>query len=155
VSLGDIAIQGVLGAQINNQWGVYAIPSIDFPVGKLVGIGAGIGVLADFTFPGLPIGLAAGPELGAVVAISGACSGANCTGTNTVSDFGGAFYGARLRFAYYPVIFREGWRRRALALGLDLRFLFGAFGAADTTGTAKAAIEPAFAPMLSIGYAAF
>jgi hypothetical protein len=158
-AFGLAGLQGVLGAQINNNWGVYATPSLDFPFGKVFGIGVGAGVMADYTFTGLPLGVALGPEFGVVGAIGTCAAGsANC---NSVAGFGGAFYGARARVAYYPIIAREGWRRRALAIGLDLRFLTGAFGAASTTTvggntTTSASVNQfGFSPMVSIGYAAF
>lgn len=50
-------------------------------------------------------------------------------------------------------------RRRALALGFDLRMLDGAFGASNvnqTNTTATVSVNSfALSPMLSIGYTAF
>ena len=69
-NLGMAGIHGILGAQINNQWGVYAMPSLDFPFGKVIGVGFGGAVLADFTLPGIPLGFGLGPEVGVVGAIS-------------------------------------------------------------------------------------
>jgi hypothetical protein len=156
VNIGSIGVQGQLGVQINNQWGVYAIPSFDVIVGSLGGIGIGAGVLAEFTFPGLPISLAAGPEAGLFVAIGGSGCDSN---VGTCSSAGGALYGGRLRFEYHPIIVRRGIRRRALTLGADLRFLTGAFGASSVNssgdGTVSASSSFVISPALFIGYTAF
>jgi hypothetical protein len=156
VNVGIAGLQGQLGAQINNNWGVYAIPNLDFAFGKLTGVGIGAGALVDYTFTGLPIGVGIGPEVGAVAAFGGTGC-ATQTGCTSISGFGGLFYGARARFAYYPVIVREGFRRRALAIGLDFRFLAGAFGSSEETSTTVTAkvTQVAVSPMITIGYAAF
>ncbi len=166
LNLGEIAIQGEMGAQINNNWGVYVIPTVEIPFGRVFGIGASAGVLADYTFTGLPIGVALGPEVGGIVGLSGLCNAnstsSSCASNNSLSSFAGAYYGARARFTYYPVIVREGWRRRGLALGVDLRFIAGAFASETTTTTptggsvsGTAGLTVGLAPMVFIGYAAF
>jgi hypothetical protein len=157
VTIGSIGVQGQLGVQINDQWGVYAIPSFDVIIGSLGGIGIGAGVLAEYTFPGLPISLAAGPEAGLFVAIGG--SGCDST-VGTCSAAGGALYGGRLRFEYHPIIVRRGIRRRALTIGADFRFLTGDFGASTVNtsgnGTVSASANSfALSPALFIGYTAF
>jgi hypothetical protein len=163
VNIGGIGLVSQLGVQINNNWGVYAIPNFDILAGKLAGLSVGAGVLFDYTFDNIPISVGGGPEVGAFVAFGGSgCSnqgdGTACT---TISDAGGAFYGARLHFAYYPVIVRYRGlpRRRALSIGFDLRLLEGAFGSASSnamTATASATANGfAASPMLSIGYTAF
>jgi hypothetical protein len=150
VSIGGIGVQGQIGAQISNNWAVYAIPNLDVLFGKLGGIGIGAGVLAEYTFTGLPISVGAGPEAGLFAVIGGCNSGEGCD-----SGAGGAFYGARLHFAYHPVIYHYGIRRRALSIGFDLRLMTGAFGASsDVTQTASANTF-AVSPVVSIGYTAF
>jgi hypothetical protein len=158
VTIGGIGIQGQLGAQISNNWAVYAIPNFDVLFGKLGGLGIGAGVLAEYTFNRLPISVGAGPEVGFFGVIGG--SGCNGQGAcTTVSDAGGAFYGARLHFGYHPLIYRNGIRRRALTIGFDLRLMTGAFGGASATGntiTETVSVNSfAVSPVLSIGYTAF
>lgn len=162
VNIGSIGIQGALGAQINNNWGVYAIPSFDIIVGKVGGVGIGGGVMADYTFDGLPISVGAGVEAGLFAAIGASNCNSQGTSCGTASAAGGALYGGRLRFAYHPVIVRgeNRIRRRALSIGLDLRLLTGAFGASSesngTTVTAAASVNSfAVAPVVWIGYTAF
>jgi hypothetical protein len=161
-TLGSIGLRAQMGVQIDNQWGVYFQPSFDVLFGAEGGPSIGLGVMVDYTFPGIPISVGIGPELGAFVAVGGtgctsdddqtACAG----GSTTV----GAFYGARLHFAYYPVIVRYAGtpRRRALAIGFDLRILDGAFGSSSVNsnnGSATATYGVGVSPMLSIGYTAF
>jgi hypothetical protein len=150
VNVGAIGLIGQAGVQINNQWGVYAIPSFDVIFGKLGGVAAGVGALVDWTPPGVPISVGAGPEVGGFVAFSTACpAGMVCD----VTGADGAFYGARLHFAYYPVIVRYPYRRRALAIGADLRFLDGVF-AADAN---QVLVGRSFgiSPVVYIGYTSF
>lgn len=162
VNIGSIGVQGQLGVQINNQWGIYAIPSFDIIVGHVGGVGIGGGVLAEFTFPGIPISVGAGPEAGLFAAI-GASSGCGTTGQTgsvcTTSTAGGALYGARFRFAFHPVIVRQGIRRKAFTIGADLRVLTGAFGATSensTTVSSAASVNSlALSPAVFIGYTAF
>ncbi len=160
VSLGALGLRGETGVQINNNWGVYAEGSFDGMFGQLGGLGIGVGLLVDYTFDGLPISVGGGPELGVFAAIGDTTcppGGGGCTSSSEV----GAFYGARLHFAYYPVMVRYAGRprRRALALGFDLRMLDGAFGASNvnqTNTTATVSVNSfALSPMLSIGYTAF
>jgi hypothetical protein len=159
VSLGSVGIEGQLGGQISNNWAVYAIPNFGGLFGKQGGISIGAGALAEYTFNGLPLSVAAGPEVGLFAAFgeSGCGNQAGCT---SASDSAGAFYGARLHVAYYPIIVRNGLRRRALSIGVDARLMTGAFGAAsaNNTGnvTATASVNSfALWPMASIGYTAF
>lgn len=163
VTLGSIGVVGQLGVQINHNWGVYAIPNLDILFGELGGVGIGAGLLVDYTFNGLPISVGGGPEVGFFAAFggTGCTTDANGTACTGVSDAGGAFYGARVHFAYYPVIVRtEGRpRRRALAIGFDLRLMDGAFGTASATangGSASVSVNSfGLWPMLSVGYQAF
>jgi hypothetical protein len=165
VNIGTVGIQGQIGGQINNNWGVYAIPSFDVIVGQLGGLGLGAGVLADYTFDNVPISVGLGPEVGVFIAFgsSGANGNGNCDANDscTGSAAGGAFYGARLHFAYYPIIVRRGIHRRALSIGLDMRLLTGAFGATSATvsnnnETVSASVNSfAVSPVVSVGYAAF
>jgi hypothetical protein len=155
VSIGAIGVQGQLGGQISNNWAVYGIPTLDVLFGKLGGLGVSAGVLAEYTFTGLPISVGAGPEAGLFVVVGAA----GASGSGTVSDAGGAFYGARLHFGYHPVIYHAGIRRKALTIGVDLRMLTGAFGAesiSQTTVTETAKVNSfAVSPVVSIGYTAF
>jgi len=165
VSLGAIGLVSQLGVQIDNNWGVYAIPNFDILFGQLGGLSIGAGVLFDYTFDRLPISVGGGPEVGAFVAFGNSGCTSNGGGTSTcttISDAGGALYGLRLHFAYYPVMVRyaDRPRRRALAIGFDLRIMDGAFGTASSSsnGTATAtasANSVGISPMLSVGYAAF
>jgi hypothetical protein len=149
VSLGSIGLQGQLGVQINDQWGVYAIPSFDVLFGKLGGIALGFGALVDWTPPGVPISIGAGPEAGWAGALNTCDPNLGCA----VNGFGGVFYGGRLHFAYYPVIVRYPYRRRALAIGADFRFLAGDFGTV-MPGVVKVT-DIGISPVVFIGYTAF
>jgi hypothetical protein len=157
VNLGAVGLNSQLGVQINNQWGVYFLPSLDILFGKLSGFSVGAGVLVDWTPPGVPISIGLGPEVGGFVALSDTVcpAGQVCD----VTGASGAFYGARLHFAYYPVIVRYPWpRRKALAIGADFRFLDGVFGAGSTTpGTVAVEAGRTFgiSPVVYIGYTAF
>jgi hypothetical protein len=159
VNIGSIGVQGQLGVQINNNWGVYAMPQFDVIVGKLGGVGVGAGVMGEYTFDQVPISLGLGPEFGLFAAI-GASKCTNNTGCQDFSSAGGATYGGRLRFAFHPVMVRQGIRRKAFSIGLDVRFFTGAFGATNTnangTATATAAVDSfALAPQVWLGYTAF
>jgi hypothetical protein len=160
VNVGDIELQGQIGVQINNHWGVYAIPAIDIIIGKYNGVGAEVGALFDYTFSdALPISIGAGPEVGGFVAI-GSCAG---TVGCSYGGAGGAFYGGRVRFMYHPVLVHSEMnpiRRKAFTIGLDVRALYGAFGSSSVnvgTGGVAAAAGLGFgiAPMLFLGYTAF
>jgi len=161
-NLGAIGLRAQQGVQIDNNWAVYFQPSLDIPFGRLVGIELGAGLMVDYTFNHLPISVGVGPEVGFFGAGGGTCSTNNGTCTS-ISDAAGIFYGARLHFAYYPVIVRypDRPRRRALAIGFDLRLLDGAFGTSTSTvltNTTTASVTAdgfGVSPMLSIGYTAF
>jgi hypothetical protein len=158
VNVGDIEIQGQLGVQFNNNWGVYLIPGVDIIVGKYNGLGAEIGALFDYTFDNVPISLGAGPEIGGFAAI-GSCQFG--TVGCTVGGAGGGFYGGRVRFMYHPILVRSDMnprRRRAFSIGVDVRALYGAFGAESTNAgllTAAAGYGFGLAPMVLLGYNAF
>ncbi len=161
VNLGTLGLRAQTGVQIDNNWGVYFQPSFDGLFGQLGGISVGAGLMVDYTFSGLPITVGIGPEAMAFVAFGASncdAQGANCT---TGSAAAGGSWGARLHFAYYPVMVRyEGTRRRrALAIGFDLRILDGGFASATDTATGNqsgtAATGIGLSPMVSIGYTAF
>jgi hypothetical protein len=160
VNAGDIELQGQAGVQINNNWGVYFIPGVDFIIGKYTGLGADLGLLFDYTFNNIPISVGGGPEIGGFVAVSSCQIGtAGCS----VGGAGGAFYGARARFMFHPVMVRSDAnpiRRKAFTIGLDVRALYGAFGASSTnintnTGTVVGGYTFGLAPMIFLGYTSF
>jgi hypothetical protein len=126
-TIGQVGVAGQLGVQINNNWAVYGVPSLDAAFGN-GGAGGifGAGVMVDYTFDDVPLALAAGPELGVLFGIGGSV----------------AVYGGGLRITYYPVLKSSGTRRTGLFVAADARveFLDGVF---------------LISPLVSIGYAAF
>jgi hypothetical protein len=162
INVGNVGIEGQLGVQINNQWAVYAAPVFDVIAGAVGGVSFGSSILGEFTFPGVPLSVGAGPTFGWLAAIGGTGCSTDSTGSTActgVTGVGGAYYGAKLRFEYHPVIVRTGIRRRALTLGLDLNVLTGAFGSSTdnaTAGTASASVNDfGVSPRLWIGYTSF
>ena len=162
VTIGSVNVVGVLGAQIDRNWGVYAIPYLGGLVGQVGGVSLGTGALVDYTMDDA-VSVGAGLELGAFLGASSSCTttGAVNGCNDTFSAAGGAFYGARLRFAYHPFVSGVGTRRRkAFSLGVDLRLLEGPFasttsgpnGNSTTTGSLDSFIV---APMAWLGYTAF
>lgn len=146
--LGLAGIQGQLGGQINNNWAVYAIPTLDFGFGKTAAVGLSAGVLAEYTLDAVPLSVGVGPEAGLLAAFS------------SDTGFGAAFYGARLHAAFYPVVAKaiDRPRRKGLYVGLDVGVLAGAFGGTTVTAntvTATAGTSILLQPMATIGYAAF
>ena len=154
VNLGKVGLEGQLGVQINNQWGIYATPSFDILGGQYGGLNVGASLLVEFTLPGIPLSFGVGPTFGDFVVFGGgSCVDGVCSDSTAG---GGAYYGGKLRFEYHPVIVRSGVRRRALTLGLDLDILTGAYGSADTNGDATASVNSfGIAPRVFIGYTAF
>jgi hypothetical protein len=154
LSVGVVGVQGQLGGQINNNWGVYAVPSFDVVFGAVGGVNLGFAVVVDYTLDdSLTFGV--GPDLDLFGAIGG--------GGGTVAAAGGALYGARLHFGWNPALSHETnrARRKALTIGADLRLLGGGAGFASVTnngsGTTGSAAGGTFVllPMLTIGYNAF
>jgi len=154
VTVGVAGVQGQIGAQVNNLVGVYAVPTFDIVFGRVGGVNLAFAVMVDFTLDDtFTVGV--GPDVGAFAAIGG--------GSDTVSGAGGALYGGRLHFSWNPVLSREGssGRRRALAIGADLRVLTGgaAFATVSNssagTSTTAAANNFVLAPYLTIGYQSF
>ena len=152
VTLGVAGIQGQLGAQINNNFGVYAVPSLDVVFGALGGVNLSFAVMVDYTLDdNITFGI--GPDVGVFAAFGG--------GGGTVSGASGALYGARLHFSWNPVIAKEASRpkRRALAIGADLRLLGGGTGfvSANTSSSGGTASVGSFvlSPQITIGYQAF
>jgi hypothetical protein len=141
--LGVIGVQGQLGAQITNQWAVYAVPTLDIAFAHGTGLAVGFGAMADYTFSSIPLGVAAGPETGVFAALGGGGAAA------------GALYGVRLRGAYYPILTRgeNGIRRKALAVGLDLRLDGGGAAFAGAGGSIGSAYL--ISPVAFVGYQAF
>jgi hypothetical protein len=159
-TVGNVGIEAQLGVQINNMWAVYAAPTFDVVAGDFGGVAVGGSILAEITIPGAPISLGLGPVFGGIAAFGGVCSSNNsgtvCTG---LQDVGGAYYGAKLRFEWHPVIVRYGIRRRAFTIGVDLNLLTGAYGsesANSNSATASASANDfSISPRLWLGYTAF
>jgi hypothetical protein len=149
-SVGVAGVQGQLGAQINNNWGVYAVPSFDIVFGSVGGVNLGFAVMVDYTLDDtLTFGV--GPDTDAFLAIGG--------GGGTGAAVGGALYGARLHFGWNPVISHNETkaRRKALTIGVDVRLLGGAAAFASVSNSSTSAGGGTFvlSPMLTIGYNAF
>ena len=149
-SVGLAGVQGQLGGQINDNWGVYAVPSLDIVFGAVGGLNLGAAVMVDYTLDdSLTFGV--GPDVDAFVAFGG--------GSGTVSAAGGALYGARLHFGWNPALSHETnrARRKALTIGVDVRLMGGGVGGATVTnnGSSSSASTFALIPMLTIGYNAF
>ena len=149
-SVGIAGVQGQLGGQINNNWGVYAVPSFDIVFGAVGGINLGAAVMVDYTLDDtLTFGI--GPDSDAFVAFGGSNS--------SVSAAAGGLYGARLHFGWNPALSHETFRarRKALTIGVDMRLLGGGIGGATVTNNGSSASASRFAvmPMLTIGYNAF
>lgn len=153
ISVGVVGVQGQLGGQINNNWGVYAVPSFDIVFGAVGGVNLGFAVMVDYTLDdSLTFGV--GPDLDLFGAIGG--------GGGTVAAAGGALYGARLHFGWNPAISHESnRRRRAFTIGADMRLLGGGAGfvavSNTSTRTTGSAVGGTFVllPMLTLGYNAF
>jgi hypothetical protein len=147
LTAGVVGLQTQLGAQINHGWGIYLVPSADFVVGPVQGLNLSAAILVDWTWDDtLSVGL--GPDAGVFAALGST--------SNSISAAGGILYGGRLHFAWYPVIGRgdDGIRRKALALGVDVRLLGGGAGFASSAGSASATRFVA-SPLATIGYQAF
>ncbi len=149
-SLGLAGFQGQLGGQINNNWGVYAVPSFDIVFGAVGGVNLGAAILVDYTLDDtLTFGV--GPDVDAFLAFGG--------GGGSVSAAGGALYGARLHFGWNPALSHETnrARRKALTIGADMRLMGGGVGGATVTngGSSGSASTFTLMPMLTIGYNAF
>ncbi len=155
VTLGVAGIQGQLGAQINNNFAVYAVPNFDIVFGALGGVNLSFAVMVDYTLDdNITFGI--GPDVGLFAALGGSAVGTSGT---TVSAAAGALYGARLHFSWNPVISHSasGPKRKALAIGADVRLLGGGAGFASSDGTSATASVGSFvlSPQLTIGYQAF
>jgi hypothetical protein len=155
-ALGAIGPAGQIGWQINNLIGVYAVPGFDILFGSAGGLEIGSAVMVDFTILDDQLTVGGGPEFGAFAYFGSTAAG------------GGAGYGGRLRAQYNAFISKgpDGVRRKALVVGLDLRFIIGpeATAAADCglgcgasgVGSSSASTTGfTFAPLLSVGYVAF
>jgi hypothetical protein len=153
LALGVTGVQGEIGGQINDLVGIVFIPGLGIVFGKQGGLYASAAALVDFTIDDL-ISLGVGPEATAFLAV-----GANGDGSGG-SASGGGLVGGRLHFAVHPALGygQNGIRRKALSIGVDLRFLRGPAAAVEFgengggTGSVNAFI---FSPMASIGYTAF
>jgi hypothetical protein len=159
VNLALAGMQGQVGVQINNNFGVYFLPNFDIVFGELGGFRVGSALLFDYTFLDGLLTAGGGPEASGFVVLGGKVSSA---GTN-VQLGAGALYGARLRFAVNPAIGigDNGYRRKAFTIGVDVG-LYGGAAALESAnagnGTAGASIKVTdfvAAPMLYLGYTAF
>lgn len=155
INFGLAGIQGQLGVQINNEMGVYVVPSFDIVFGSMGGIHVGAAALFEYSFLDGLLSVGGGPEYAGFAAFG---AGVGEGGVN-VAAAAGSFYGGRLHFGVQPVIGigDNGIRRKALAIGVDLRFYGGGAGLASsgTAGASAKVADFAFAPTLSIGYTAF
>lgn len=145
VDLGFVGVQGQLGVQVDNLLGFYVAPNIDMVSGSRQerGVQLGGAALVDFTL-GHVFTVGVGPDIQGFAAL----------GRGEVA--GGLLWGARLHLALNPLvsIARDGVRRRALTIGLDLRTVIAA--GAGTLSTRRAAADELVAsPTLTIGYQAF
>ena len=156
-ALGSFLVRGQLGAQINNNWGVYGVPSLGGVFGHGAGPAIGFGAMADYTFDSLPISVGAGPEAGAFIFASTAtvCAGGFCAASAAAGAGAAAYYGVMLRGTWYPVLAKgeNGIRRKALAVGLDLH-LDGGGIAVVTVGGASAS-SYLISPAVFVAYQAF
>jgi hypothetical protein len=150
INVGLAGVQGQLGVQINHLVGVYAVPQLDIVFGEVGGVHLAAAAVVDFSIID-EVSIGVGPEIGVFGAV-GASDGA-------ATAAGGAMYGGRLHFGFQPVWGRgeDGIRRKALSIGLDIRFLAGEAGFARASATTAEAAVAQFvlSPMLSIGYQAF
>ncbi len=144
VDLGTLGLQAQLGVQFNHLVGVYVAPSFDIVGGdRHSGFQIGGALLIDFTIHDFfTIGI--GPDL----------AGFTTMGRGELA--GGVLFGSRLHLALNPIVGfdRNGVRRRALMIGVDLR-LVTAGGAAVLSSRGGAADEIVASPTLMIGYQAF
>ena len=149
-TLGIAGIQSQLGVQINNNFGVYAVPNLDIVFGSVGGINLAAAIMCDYTLDD-SLTFGAGPDVGVFAAFGG--------GSGSISAAGGALYGARLHFAWNPIVDHKegGVRRRALSVGADIRLLGGGAGVASSNGETGSASASTFvvAPMITVGYTAF
>lgn len=153
INLGMAGLQGQLGVQINNDFGVYAVPSFGIVFGDMGGIHVGAAVLFDYTFLDNLLTVGAGPDVAGFAAF----------GVNTselgIAAAGGSLYGARLHFAVHPAvgIGDNGIRRKAFTIGVDVRLYGGGAGLAKSgvNGASAKVAEFIATPTLSIGYTAF
>jgi hypothetical protein len=151
INIGSIGVAGTLGVQINNNWAVYGVPTLDIMFGGgEAGAAVLFAVLGEYTFDNVPISLGAGFE------------GADFFAIGQTAVAGGVFYGGRLHFAYYPVMVRSDFnplRRKALAVGLDLHLDGDSWGGGAACNLATGVCSAStggflFSPMLFIGYQA-
>ncbi len=148
---GIIGVSGQLGVQINHNWAVYGVPELGILFGSATGLSGSAAVMGDYTFDGIPLSVGVGVETGDFVAI----------GTESVGT--GAFYGARLHAAYYPVLVHGDLnpaRRKALYIGLDLHIDGNSFGNGSVVCNGTACVGSStggviLSPVVAIGYQAF
>jgi hypothetical protein len=152
INFGMAGVQGQLGVQINNSFGVYVVPSFAVIFGDMFGIHVGAAAIFDYTFLDGLMSVGAGPDVAALAAF-GVPDGIG------VSAAGGSLYGGRLHFAIHPAvgIGPNGIRRKAFTIGVDLRLYGGGagFASSGTGGVAAKVADFIAAPSLSIGYTAF
>lgn len=148
----SVGLAGYLGAQINHEWGVYAVPSFDIAFVNGTGLNLGAAILVDYTLNHM-MSFGVGPDTG-VFAVIG-------NGSGTVSAASGALYGGRLHFAFHPVVSHaeDRARRKAFSVGLDLRLLSGPAASAsvsNTTASGSVSTHAFFiSPMVTVAYTAF
>jgi len=148
-ALGAVGVSGQLGLQVGDLVGVYVTPGLTYLNGSAAGVDVTSALVVDFTVLKDRLTIGAGPEAGVFAYL----------GTSSVG--GGVGYGARLHVAWNAVVSREDGRaRRALALGLDARFVIGPEATASaanvlTSGGPTSHVGFTFAPVLSVEYVSF
>lgn len=145
--IGVVGFTSELGIQITDLVGLYTVGSVDILFGPVAGINATLAFILDFTFFNDMITVGAGFDMGGLAGFSASSDG--------IGGAVGAGYGGRLRFSWNADVWRdEEGDRGSLIVGLDLRFLVGAFAAGDTSGSGQASYF-FFSPMAVVGYRGF
>lgn len=153
VALGAVGPQGQLGVQVDNLLGIYAVPAFDILFGPAGGVDLTFAVMADFTLLDDVLTVGGGLDSGVFAAIGG-------NGTSAAAA-AGAQYGVRGHAAWNALVTKgpNGIRRKALVVGLDLRFLVGPEGSETVTATGGSVSASThgfvFSPMVTVGYVAF
>jgi hypothetical protein len=150
-AVGVVGLTGQIGGQINHLVGVYWVPYADVIFGDVGGFNPGSAVLVDFTIDDT-VSIGVGPEVGAFL---GAFAGPSSVGGALAATYGG-----RIHAGFYPLQDRgeDGIRRKALALGVDVRLLAADIGTVAVSASgSEASVATTFmvVPTVTLGYQAF
>ena len=151
LNFGLIGVQGQLGVQVNNQFGIYAVPSFDIGIGHSVGGNIAGALMFDLTAADF-FTFGVGPDVGVFLV------GNDDDYYHGSSTAAGAVYGGRVHLAINPIVARSYGRRTGLTIGLDTRFLGGAVGTARNSNTVDVSSNYTgfiVQPMLTIGFQTF